>query len=645
MKKLITIVILLSGYQMQAQMGVGTTSPHSTFDVRGSFATPISTFTANTTAGIADNFLVFTGTSAATLTLPTAVGVAGREYWIKNASSNSSALTIATTSSQTVDGAASWSLTQQNKVIRLVSNGANWYATSESLPGNSSGTGWLLGGNNVSSIQNIGTTSNYALPFIVNNTERMRISTLGDVAIGTATFDPSAPEQLLVDGGSSSSINVISGKGNINSYLQLNIQNRHSGGNASSDIVATADNGTETNNYVDFGINSSGYNNAGLLGHANVGYLYSMASDFVIGNAATGKDLIFFTDGTLNSNERMRIDDAGNVGINNSTPSEKLDINGNVQFSGALMPNGSAGTSGDILVSSGAGIPPTWVSNSNYSWLVGGNAVSSQQNIGTTSNYALPFITNNTEKMRITTSGNVGIGTSTFNGSNPEKFLVDAGSGGSAFQNVIVGKGNTNSYAQLNIQNIYAGSAASSDVVATADNGNESVNFIDMGINSSAYSSTGVLAGINRAYLYATGNDFAFGNATAAKDLILFTGGTATTNERLRITSTGLVGVGNITPNSTLEVNGSVAHSITTTSSNLTLDATHYTVIITGGTPVITLPAASGCARRMYVIVNQTLLGRTISSYISFSGGTSTTVGGQSSITVQSDGTSWYRIH
>lgn len=38
-------------------------------------------------------------------------------------------------------------------------------------------------------------------------------------------------------------------------------------------------------------------------------------------------------------------------------------------------------------------------------------------------------------------------------------------------------------YLQLNIQNRSAGNSASSDVVATADNGNESVNYVDLGIN------------------------------------------------------------------------------------------------------------------------------------------------------------------
>jgi len=53
-------------------------------------------------------------------------------------------------------------------------------------------------------------------------------------------------------------------------------------------------------------------------------------------------------------------DTSGNFGIANATPSEKLDITGNVRFSGALMPNNAAGTSGQFLTSAGVGAPPTW---------------------------------------------------------------------------------------------------------------------------------------------------------------------------------------------------------------------------------------------------------------------------------------------
>ena len=105
----------------KAQVGIGTTTPNSTLDVRGSLATAYRAFSAGTTAAVTDNMLVFTGTSATTLTLPDATTCQGRYYWIKSTSSNSSTLTIATTSSQTIDGIAFWTLTQTNKAVRLVS--------------------------------------------------------------------------------------------------------------------------------------------------------------------------------------------------------------------------------------------------------------------------------------------------------------------------------------------------------------------------------------------------------------------------------------------------------------------------------------------------------------------------------------------
>ncbi len=116
--------------------------------------------------------------------------------------------------------------------------------------------------------------------------------------------------------------------------------------------------------------------------------------------------------------------------------------------------------------------------------------------------------------------------------------------GNTTYQNVIVGKGNTNSYAQLNIQNYNAGTGASSDVVATADNGSETVNYVDLGMNSSANTSTGVLGGANTAYLYSTGNDFSIGNGTTGKSLRFFTTASSSSAEAMRIDSAGRVGVG-----------------------------------------------------------------------------------------------------
>lgn len=80
-----------------------------------------------------------------------------------------------------------------------------------------------------------------------------------------------------------------------------------------------------------------------------------------IGNIYPSQPLIVASGTT----ELFRVQSDGKVGIGTTAPAQVLDVAGNLQFSGALMPNGSAGTSGQVLSSQGAGLPPQWVSASS----------------------------------------------------------------------------------------------------------------------------------------------------------------------------------------------------------------------------------------------------------------------------------------
>jgi hypothetical protein len=212
----------------------------------------------------------------------------------------------------------------------------------------SAGTNWSLAGNSGtnSSANFLGTTDNTSFKVRTNNTQRFLVDSLGNVAVGTAPVFTASPERekFLVDAGSSAnpntSYNVISGKGYIDNYLQLNIQNRAATGGASSDLVASNDAATETVNFVDLGINSSGYTGTGVVGGASNGYLYSTGNDFAIGNGTAGKNLIFFTGG-VGANERVRIDGSGNVGVATTTPAAKLDVSGTYKLgsSGTVLTN------------------------------------------------------------------------------------------------------------------------------------------------------------------------------------------------------------------------------------------------------------------------------------------------------------------
>ncbi len=104
----------------------------------------------------------------------------------------------------------------------------------------------------------------------------------------------------------------------------------------------------------------------------------------------------------------------GNIGLGNTTPTEKLDITGNLKFSGALMPAGAAGTSGQVLTSAGSGAAPTWASTNGTLWKLTGNSgtIDGTHFLGTTDNVSLSFRVNNQRAGYVENS----LGTNTFLG-------------------------------------------------------------------------------------------------------------------------------------------------------------------------------------------------------------------------------------
>ncbi len=205
----------------------------------------------------------------------------------------------------------------------------------------------------ISALMGFGTygtgNANYIVKYTGSNT--IANSNLFDngtnIGIGATAFDGTYPEKLLVNAGATTSVTALRAAGTINNYLQMDIRNASTGNAASSDIVATADNGSETTNYVNMGINGSGYT-SGVMGGANDAYLFNVGQNLLLGTGTAAKSLVFMTGGTAQvTNERMRIDGSGNVGIGNNAPAYKLDVNGTGNFTGALT--GTSGTfSGDV---------------------------------------------------------------------------------------------------------------------------------------------------------------------------------------------------------------------------------------------------------------------------------------------------------
>jgi hypothetical protein len=125
----------------------------------------------------------------------------------------------------------------------------------------------------------------------------MAFAGTGTFGIGTSAFNPSNPEKLLVDTGSAvPTVNAAVFRGDQSSYLQINIMNLNPGPSGSSDVVATANDGSETTKYIDMGINGSG-NTSGQLGGPDDAYIYNDGGHLQIGPSNPGKNLILFAGG------------------------------------------------------------------------------------------------------------------------------------------------------------------------------------------------------------------------------------------------------------------------------------------------------------------------------------------------------------
>ena len=113
-------------------------------------------------------------------------------------------------------------------------------------------------------------------------------------------------------------------------------------------------------------------------------------------------DTIAFSEGGV---EAMRIDSSGNVGIGTSSPSSKLDVSGVVSLQGTTLP--SAGTARLYSRSSDSSFYMQPATGGSIILLDG-----LQNSMALFGSSLIQFLTGNTERMRIDSSGNVGIGTS-----------------------------------------------------------------------------------------------------------------------------------------------------------------------------------------------------------------------------------------
>lgn len=126
-KLLITTGLLTAAFcVVQAQeVGVGTETPNSTLHVQGSFATAITTTATNLTLDDSHQVVLVSSSLNRTITLPSAIGIAGRKYSIKKIGSGN--VTISPQAGQFIEGAGSFIVFGSNAFITIVSDGSDWW--------------------------------------------------------------------------------------------------------------------------------------------------------------------------------------------------------------------------------------------------------------------------------------------------------------------------------------------------------------------------------------------------------------------------------------------------------------------------------------------------------------------------------------